>query len=371
MQAKLAKSVKPTAGTDPAKGHRSLGLKNAPTTEQHMTQINNDYRSQQYENGVDTATVTAAVQQGRSPGSDQSNSVGQHGGGAQQTGNSPSAGSREAVAARHRDIEETIDERLMEDPEYRDAKAEAELLGKIQGGFGQIDGFQGWRNDSIVELWDLEEIVKNASAPAAAREAAQLLLDNPGLWRKLATKVENDNRVSLKDLADVLSEARNKVKSLKDGIRDEVKAELGVQTNGQAATGGTPATGADASKAAKDAQAAKDAEAAKRSEEAQKVLAEAEKSLPKPAPSKYSGLEGASENLNNMVGWGESEIDRLTSLMSKTDDPAALKALENKVNQMSRRMQQMTALLNQIMTMMQNISKMYSDIAMNAVRNMR
>ena len=100
-------------------------------------------------------------------------------------------------------------------------------------------------------------------------------------------------------------------------------------------------------------------------------MAQAGEALPKPPPSQFSGLEGASENLNNMVGWAEAETDRLTTLMGQTDDPAVLKQLEAKINQMSRRMQQMTALMNQIMTAMQNISKMYSDIAMNSVRNMK
>jgi hypothetical protein len=83
------------------------------------------------------------------------------------------------------------------------------------------------------------------------------------------------------------------------------------------------------------------------------------------------GLEGAYENSNNLLGWAETEMDRLNGLLAQTDNPAIQKEIENKMNQLTRRMQSITAMITQLATMMSNISKMYSDIAMNSVRNMK
>lgn len=287
----------------------------------------------------------------------------------------PTGGGREVTTSAplgHKDIERMTEERLMEDPEYREAKEKYDLLKSIQKGLGQIDGAQGWRNDGVVELWDLEELMKRSDVPDGAKQAAAVLLNDPTLWRELAG---TDNQVKLSDLAGLLTTLMGSLKGMKEAVKAEVKAEVAETNAANAATGTGGATGAQTTGNAAGAQSPEEAkkaeEAAKKAADAKAIMAEADQALPKPAPSQFSGLEGASENLNNMVGWAEAEMDRLTKLMGKTDDPAVLKQLEAKINQMSRRMQQMTALMNQIMTAMQNISKMYSDIAMNSVRNMR
>ncbi|MDP1822939.1 MAG: hypothetical protein Q8L48_06850 [Archangium sp.] len=287
-------------------------------------------------------------------------------------------GAREATVPKpmtREEIEKEAEDRLISDPSYRAEKEKYEMLQSIKEGFMSIDGgVQGFSFDGLVELWDLEALVGRADAPEGAKEAARLLLAHPDLWLELKALTNNGNRVSLDVFRNVLAASAEKLKGLKDGAKKEVKEE-DAQRLGAAQTGGanpgaqTGSTSAPATQTPEEAKKA--AEAEKKAADAKAIMAEADQALPKPAPSQFSGLEGASENLNNMVGWAEAETDRLTKLMGKTDDPAVLKQLEMKINQMSRRMQQMTALMNQIMTAMQNISKMYSDIAMNSVRNMR
>jgi hypothetical protein len=101
------------------------------------------------------------------------------------------------------------------------------------------------------------------------------------------------------------------------------------------------------------------------------VRAEMSQETPKPTPSTLGGLEGAQENMNNLLGWADTEMERLSGLYAKTSDPAAQKEIENKMNALTRKMQQISNMMNQIMSMISNISKMWSDISMNAIRNMK
>jgi hypothetical protein len=278
------------------------------------------------------------------------NEVGQsNDSGAQTNNGNPTASARETVTAQHKDVEEMTEDRCRENPEYvalQDKLAACEGLEEM---FLLIDKNVGWRDDGIVLMSDILALVNDTNQPnTKLRESAKWLNDHRDVLFALK---KGDDRIGLHDVQNFIAGMKAELKGMKDVARAEVKEEMGIKTGTQtgatqsAATAGSP--------------------------EGAAIMTEAGQALPKPVPSQMSGLEGASENLNNMIGWGESEIDRLTTLMGKTDDPAVLKQLENKINQMSRRMQQMTALMNQIMTAMQNISKMYSDIAMNSVRNIR
>lgn len=287
------------------------------------------------------------------------NSVGGHDTTHQSGGGSPTLGAREAATQRHNEIEQMTEERLASNPEYQDLKTKFDTWKDVEADFALIDGNTLGKNDGKIDLAALQALSGDENANQAARDAANRLLNNRAIWNELASGLDghNDNLVGIDDVRRFVAGMKAGLKEMRSSARAEVTAELGPAPNAQPATS-TAATGA----AAATAGPGSDPKA---------IMVEAGNALPKPAPSQFSGLEGASENLNNMVGWAEAETDRLTTLMGKTDDPAVLKQLETKINQMSRRMQQMTALMNQVMTAMQNISKMYSDIAMNSVRNMK
>lgn len=101
------------------------------------------------------------------------------------------------------------------------------------------------------------------------------------------------------------------------------------------------------------------------------ITALMDQQTPRPEMSHGGGLEGAQDNMTKTLGWCEQEIDRLTELMGKTSDPAVQKQLEMKINRLTRQLQSVTAMINQISTLISNLSKMWSDIAMNAIRNIR
>lgn len=241
----------------------------------------------------------------------------------------PTAGARDATKP-------TDDGYGKLDPAAAQKKAEYDALVQHQRGFAMIDACQGWRNDGVIELWDLEEIVKNTSLPEEARAAAQYLMDNPQIWQALARMNVEDNRATIKDMSDFIA-------NLKAEVDETCAAKSSAATP---ASESTPGTGSNAA-------------------------ADLGSPAVKPPPSRLAGFEGATENLENMVRWSEDEIDRLTLLMSRTEDPKVKAELQTKINQLTRQVQQVAALLNQLMTMMANISKMYSDIAMNSVRHIQ
>lgn len=297
------------------------------------------------------------------------------------SGGSPTDGGREATnaALTHDETERLTAERLATDPSYREAEVKLDTWKDLENDFALIDQYSGFpfgKGDGVVTLADLRALADDPFFPNPdAQAAAKRLLSHMPIWNELA---KGDNKVGTQDVTEFVNGMRAKLAEMKDTARAEVVAEHAPRQNpaapgGTPANGGTPATGSNTASGTQAATAAptESPEEAKKKADAKAIMEEAGKALPKPPPSQFSGMEGASENMNNMIGWAEAETDRLTTLMGKTDDPAVLKQLETKINQMSRRMQQMTALMNQLMTAMQNISKMYSDIAMNSVRNMR
>lgn len=91
---------------------------------------------------------------------------------------------------------------------------------------------------------------------------------------------------------------------------------------------------------------------------------------PRPAPSSRGGLEGAEENVSNMVTWGENEISRLSAAYQAETDPGKQATIKTRIDQLTRQMQAIVAMDNQLTTMMSNLLKMYSDMAMTAIHNM-
>lgn len=264
------------------------------------------------------------------------------------------------------DLPYVIEDRLKRDPAFLEAQAALAEVSTLENDFTLVDRHTGIGPDSRIEYANLVALSNDPGANPAARAAANRLLANTSLWNAIA---KGDQWVGIHDVQGLIQDRKNAVNTAREAVANQARAERGVPTattNSESA----PATGPGESAPTTPGTGAT-TEADEKKKAAAEIMAEADKSLPKPAPSQFSGLEGASENINNLIGWGEQEIDRLTTLMGKTDDPAVLKQLENKINQMSRRMQQLTAMMQQIMTMMSNLSKMYSDIAMNSVRNMK
>lgn len=285
----------------------------------------------------------------------------------QHSENKPTDGSRECTEPKGpswEDIQSSLNEALSRNEEYQSLNKELALLDQMSKDTQTLlqSGSIGW--DQTLTMGEIYDVA-SGNFPADMKAAAKRLLDNPELLDKLKN---GDDKYTSNDIGRLRKEFDDRRTAIRQSTEDQVRADLGAaaRVNTEPATGSGAPAGTSGSGSVDGGTPAPGTGAP-----GQDILAEAGKPLPKPPPSQQSGLEGASENINNMIGWGEQEIDRLTTLMGKTDDPATLKQLENKINQMSRRMQQMSAMLQQIMTMMTNLSKMYSDIAMNSVRNIK
>lgn len=320
---------------------------------------------------ADQVTQSGSIAAPPAPPPSSQNQVfnGQNGTGQSSAAGAPADGAREATEpakAGWRSVNEEVEERLNADPEYAELKAKYETHKGMANDFAIVDQACWFGpGDGLLGLADIQSVANDPAQTPEARAAAQRLLQDMAVFNEAAA---GNQQLTSSEVMTFLKNLKGELSARKAAMTEKVEGEhakKAEQSSGSAASGQTGQAG----RAGGNGQAGATAEG--KDAATQEVIAQIDQSNPKPAPSEFSGLEGATENMNNMIGWGESEIDRLTELMGKTDDPATLKKLENKINQMTRRMQQMTALMNQLATAMQNISKMYSDIAMNAVRNMR
>lgn len=214
-------------------------------------------------------------------------------------------------------------------------------------------------------LWAADQVCGDRNTDPSVQNFARFLAQHRELFSRI--DANGDRMISRQEVTSFIAAGKAKMKELEDAARGKPSVNLDraassnqsdqVPATGTSGSGATGATGAGGTNGPT---------------EGDRVAAEIKAGeAPRPPPSKLGGLEGASENMSNMLGWAEGEFDRLTALMGKASDPGAQKMIEQKLNQLSRLMQALTAMQNQIMTMMSNLSKMYSDIAMNAIRNMR
>lgn len=78
-----------------------------------------------------------------------------------------------------------------------------------------------------------------------------------------------------------------------------------------------------------------------------------------------SGMAGLGQGIDNI----QTEIDGLIQQMK--DDPSRANEIQARITKLTNQVQSLTALMNQIFTMQSNLSKMLSEMAMTAIRNMR
>lgn len=89
-------------------------------------------------------------------------------------------------------------------------------------------------------------------------------------------------------------------------------------------------------------------------------------SVPKPAPSSKNGMEGALENLGNTADYLQKQMEAIAN--DPNIDPSLKTA---KLSNLQAQQQAAMNMLNQLAQMMQNTIKLWSDIAMNSVRNIK
>lgn len=278
-----------------------------------------------------------------------SNHVAVHDGHPPAAGSSaPNDSAEKTLAERIRD---EVAARLADDPSYVNTTKELATAEAMFVDFSLVEANSLWAGDGKLTLADLRAVADDPLRPDSVRDAARRLLANPQIW---AAASKDGVTLSNQDLMNFINGKKAELALARKEVEGQVREDLGAPPP-KTAENGSP-TGNDTSATGTKADPA---------------LGQIDQAAEKPAPSTLGGMEGAYENANNLLGWAEGEMDRLNALLAKTDDPKTQKMIENKMNQLTRRMQSITAMITQLATMMSNISKMYSDIAMNSLRNMK
>lgn len=86
-------------------------------------------------------------------------------------------------------------------------------------------------------------------------------------------------------------------------------------------------------------------------------------------PSKTPGLEGAIENLGSTINSVQQQMTDLTNQL--TGDSKADAKVQGQITQLNTKLQMLMNLQSSLLTMMSNVSKLWSETAMNAIRNMK
>ncbi len=208
------------------------------------------------------------------------------------------------------------------------------------------------KGDGVLTKGELQRLATESTDPAQ-KEAALWLLSRPDIYASLpkkGTTMGGDGAVlgmfgtgvdvyaSSNFVADLTSQIASQKKMLKpliDVPAPNVPAPGAGSTPPVATTNGTPTPATDSTAAT---------------------------GTPKNFSSGVAGLGEAIDGING-------EISALIEDTKK--NPANANANQAKISQLSNQMTTLSALMNQIFTMQSNLSKMLSEMAMTAVRNMR
>ncbi len=276
-----------------------------------------------------------------------SDSVSHHGSAQQAaSNNSPTENAREAATRKHADFVQMLDERLMSDPEYVKLKALCDDAdAHLMSDFLLVDQFTGIWPDKNIQYQDLIALRDDTKANPAAREAALRLLANSEVWQAIS---KTDNLVGVADVETFLATQKTKLAEMKSAVSAEVKAELQAETANAATAGGAGTAGATGASGPRGPLFAAS------------------------TPSTKSGMEGAVENVNNAI---QNIGTSMNSIMAEIADPKTTperrKELQNQYNELQQLQSMLTAMYTQMQEAISNLMKMYSDVAMNSVRNMK
>lgn len=279
-------------------------------------------------------------------------SVANHGGTQQSGSSAPTDGGRETTPKppTAADIEQMVNERLANDPEYQALQAKLEKWKGLESDYALIDRYSGFiTGDGTVTLENIRAVANNSHPDAAeANAAAKRLLGAMDVWNEIS---KGDNQAGTHDVMAFLAGMRDQLKGMKDSARADIRAEQGLTAN--PATGSAAAGGAAAGTSSTTADGAA-------------TLFKAS------APSTKPGMEGAVENINNAL---TSIGNEMGTLMAKMTDPKTppeeRQKLQAAYNELQQLQSMLMAMYKQLQEAISNMVKMYSEVAQNSIRNMR
>lgn len=268
----------------------------------------------------------------------------------------PTGGGRETTTSNvpgYAEIERMTQERLEADPEYQKLKAKEAALAQAQLDFATVDGitFLG-KDDGIVTIQELRSLAEDPLRDEAIRNAAQRLLNNTALWNELAKNLSDgvvDNKVGTADVMRLIEDTAAKLKGMREETRTDIRGEVGAAVAANAAQAPGAAGGSGASAAAGGSPLFRS-----------------------PTLSAKPGMEGAVENINNTLQSIGNEIADISMQLTNSKlTPEDRQALQNKYNDLLQLQGMLTNMFKQLQEAIASMIKMYSDVAMNSVRNMK
>jgi hypothetical protein len=257
-------------------------------------------------------------------------------------------GGYDSVDSKQRAIDEAMSA-LREDPDYASKVELRDQLSSLKSAFNELEArFGGLGGPDFKLSWDdvnFAAIHRDRGASAQALALADFLLENKDLFA--AMDKNGDGMIEPGDISAKLKELSQSISKMEFDAKKSArvpKTEAGDGTTragtdgaGTGGTGGTNNTKADAP-------------------------------LHEFTPFRSEKTDPV-ERTADAIGHWQNEIDKLSNLIAKEKDPGKLAALQAQMSKASNVLQSMMSLMQQLQTMMSNIAKMWSDMAMTAIRN--
>ena len=261
------------------------------------------------------------------------------------TSGTPTTGAREAVLSPYEQQKKLVEERLVDDPDYQEAKGLAAQESQVMQDFLLVEANTLFPGDNVVTLADLKAVANDPYRDSCVREAASRLLSNTAVWNGAKG---NDEIVSSADLTAFFKQKRTDMSAIRAAVATEVKDEI--KANAPKDTSGTSSTSSGSNAAA----------------------GTAEPLFKAPTPSTKPGLEGAAENATRTLdAIADASRDILAKLSDPNLPPEEKQKLQARFNDLAQLQQMLTAMYAQLQTAISNMLKMYSGAAQNSIQNMR
>lgn len=255
-------------------------------------------------------------------------------------------------------------EELKQDPEYTKLLSQIAFFEGIERGFHAIDAqfggaFWSGLRDGKIDIGNIEAAARDSSS--SGHEVAKKLLQSPELLSKLDRN--SDGLYTKEELQAVLDELKSAKATMEKDARAAASPPAAPQAGGSTSA---PPTGGEQTPPVTTAPTP--GTEARNGEESEYQFKTADLEI---RPFRSSAT-GTGELLADSMGHVQSEIERLTNLKAKAlaaGKPEDAAKIDVQINKMNMCLQMVMSAMQQQQTMLSNIAKMWSDMAMTAIRN--
>lgn len=258
-----------------------------------------------------------------------------------------------AEDAKQKAIDEALKD-LFASPEYREKWEQQESLAQLLGEFAGLEAKWGnGKNDGLMNWDDIKCAVLNRDRGTSKAELAlaDFLYENHDLFKSIDK--DGDGMIDKSELKSMLRSLQSDLHTMESNTRSSA---------GSAATGTGPIdrTKLDESQANRSEQKGTNSDGKTQSID----------ELIKMTPFESTATDPG-ERMSDCVGHLQSEIDRLYASMTDQTSQADMSKIQGQIAKLQSMMQMVMSAMQQQQQMMSNIAKMWSDMAMNSIRNMK